>query len=252
MLIFIKYLSVLYSHCLSFNYLFWFLCGRKNREDGSDRGVDCGDWREGGEAAAHGGRHTRLRRRHQQPRLVREEEPRAVHVHTPACYTLLNTLLSQFQHHHQLHRRPVWTLPPRRERSQPQAHRRQPGSLLLLLHLSARPRVSPATWPSSLCQHRLSVHFHPSRNPKMWRLPLTRMPSVSCATSLKPLDVQFMKAIHNKVNVVPVIAKADTLTLKERERLKRRVRETVGYCLRLFCCSCVERRLTASTPKSTE
>lgn len=42
--------------------------------------------------------------------------------------------------------------------------------------------------------------------------------------SLKPLDVQFMKAIHNKVNVVPVIAKADTLTLRERERLKRRVR----------------------------
>lgn len=33
-----------------------------------------------------------------------------------------------------------------------------------------------------------------------------------------------MKAIHNKVNIVPVIAKADTLTLKERERLKKRVR----------------------------
>lgn len=32
-----------------------------------------------------------------------------------------------------------------------------------------------------------------------------------------------MKAIHNKVNIVPVIAKADTLTLKERERLKKRV-----------------------------
>ena len=41
---------------------------------------------------------------------------------------------------------------------------------------------------------------------------------------LKPLDVAFMKAIHNKVNIVPVIAKADTLTLKERERLKKRVR----------------------------
>lgn len=40
---------------------------------------------------------------------------------------------------------------------------------------------------------------------------------------LKPLDVAFMKAIHNKVNIVPVIAKADTLTLKERERLKKRV-----------------------------
>lgn len=39
-----------------------------------------------------------------------------------------------------------------------------------------------------------------------------------------------MKAIHNKVNVVPVIAKADTLTLRERERLKRRVRATVAHC----------------------
>lgn len=41
--------------------------------------------------------------------------------------------------------------------------------------------------------------------------------------SLKPLDVEFMKAIHSKVNIVPVIAKADTLTLRERDRLKRRV-----------------------------
>ena len=40
---------------------------------------------------------------------------------------------------------------------------------------------------------------------------------------LKPLDVAFMKAIHNKVNIVPVIAKADTLTLKEQERLKKRI-----------------------------
>ncbi|KAI3372013.1 hypothetical protein L3Q82_006884 [Scortum barcoo] len=39
---------------------------------------------------------------------------------------------------------------------------------------------------------------------------------------LKPLDVEFMKAIHSKVNIVPVIAKADTLTLRERDRLKRR------------------------------
>ncbi|KAJ6669285.1 hypothetical protein lerEdw1_008094 [Lerista edwardsae] len=44
---------------------------------------------------------------------------------------------------------------------------------------------------------------------------------------LKPLDVEFMKAIHNKVNIVPVIAKADTLTLKERERLKRRILDEI-------------------------
>ncbi|XP_077681745.1 septin-2 isoform X3 [Eretmochelys imbricata] len=44
---------------------------------------------------------------------------------------------------------------------------------------------------------------------------------------LKPLDVEFMKAIHNKVNIVPVIAKADTLTLKERERLKKRILDEI-------------------------
>lgn len=46
---------------------------------------------------------------------------------------------------------------------------------------------------------------------------------------LKPLDVEFMKALHGKVNIVPVIAKADTLTLKERERLKRRVGLTFDH-----------------------
>lgn len=56
------------------------------------------------------------------------------------------------------------------------------------------------------------------------------LPPPFCPPSLKPLDVQFMKAIHNKVNVVPVIAKADTLTLRERERLKRRVRATLAHC----------------------
>ncbi|KAL1790947.1 septin-2 [Sigmodon hispidus] len=44
---------------------------------------------------------------------------------------------------------------------------------------------------------------------------------------LKPLDVAFMKAIHNKVNIVPVIAKADTFTLKERERLKKRILDEI-------------------------
>uniref|UniRef100_A0A6I8PTP5 Septin 5 n=1 Tax=Xenopus tropicalis TaxID=8364 RepID=A0A6I8PTP5_XENTR len=45
---------------------------------------------------------------------------------------------------------------------------------------------------------------------------------------LKPLDVEFMKALHGKVNIVPVIAKADTLTLKERDRLKRRVLDEIA------------------------
>ncbi|XP_031556865.1 septin-2-like [Actinia tenebrosa] len=40
---------------------------------------------------------------------------------------------------------------------------------------------------------------------------------------LRPVDVQFMQALHNKVNIVPVIAKADCLTKHELSRLKRKV-----------------------------
>ncbi|CAG0892072.1 unnamed protein product [Darwinula stevensoni] len=40
---------------------------------------------------------------------------------------------------------------------------------------------------------------------------------------LKPLDIEFMRQLHGKVNIVPVIAKADTLTKKEVLDLKRRV-----------------------------
>ncbi len=40
---------------------------------------------------------------------------------------------------------------------------------------------------------------------------------------LKPLDIAFMRAVHHKLNIVPVIAKADTLTKIEVAKLKRKV-----------------------------
>jgi septin 2 len=42
---------------------------------------------------------------------------------------------------------------------------------------------------------------------------------------MKPLDIEFMKKLHLKVNIVPVIAKADMLTKKEISRLKLRILE---------------------------
>lgn len=42
--------------------------------------------------------------------------------------------------------------------------------------------------------------------------------------SLRPIDVIVMKKLSEVVNVVPVIAKADSLTLEERENFKARVR----------------------------
>ena len=37
-----------------------------------------------------------------------------------------------------------------------------------------------------------------------------------------------MKSLHNRVNIVPVIAKADTLTRKEISRLKKRILDEIA------------------------
>ena len=42
---------------------------------------------------------------------------------------------------------------------------------------------------------------------------------------LKPLDLKFMKNLHSKVNIIPIIAKADSLTEKEMKKLKKRILE---------------------------
>ena len=42
--------------------------------------------------------------------------------------------------------------------------------------------------------------------------------------SLRPMDVQVLKKLGDIANVIPVIAKADTLTLEERQVFKERVR----------------------------
>uniref|UniRef100_H3C7S2 Septin n=1 Tax=Tetraodon nigroviridis TaxID=99883 RepID=H3C7S2_TETNG len=44
---------------------------------------------------------------------------------------------------------------------------------------------------------------------------------------LRPVDVEFMKALHEKVNTIPLIAKADCLTPHEVKKLKDRIREEI-------------------------
>jgi septin family protein len=41
--------------------------------------------------------------------------------------------------------------------------------------------------------------------------------------SLKQLDIEFMRRLHTKVNLIPIIAKADTLTDEEVAEFKERV-----------------------------
>ena len=47
--------------------------------------------------------------------------------------------------------------------------------------------------------------------------------------SLRPIDIIVMKKLSEVVNVVPVIAKSDSLTLEEREAFKQRIRDELVY-----------------------
>ncbi|KAF5388976.1 hypothetical protein D9757_005065 [Collybiopsis confluens] len=47
--------------------------------------------------------------------------------------------------------------------------------------------------------------------------------------SLRPIDVIVMKKLSEVVNVVPVIAKSDTLTIDERDNFKNKIREELVY-----------------------
>lgn len=52
---------------------------------------------------------------------------------------------------------------------------------------------------------------------------------------LKQLDVAFMKQLHEKVNIVPVIAKADTFTPEECERFKATVMQEIrNYGIKIY------------------
>lgn len=43
------------------------------------------------------------------------------------------------------------------------------------------------------------------------------------SVSLKPIDIEFMRQLHTRVNLIPIIAKADTLTDEEIAEFKARV-----------------------------
>ena len=43
--------------------------------------------------------------------------------------------------------------------------------------------------------------------------------------SLKPLDIEFMKRLHDKVNIIPLIAKSDTMTQDECREFKKTVNQ---------------------------
>ena len=58
--------------------------------------------------------------------------------------------------------------------------------------------------------------------------------------SLRPIDIEFMKRLDEFVNIVPVIAKSDTMTLEERDAFKLRVC-TYRMCIKkAFVIVCID------------
>ncbi|TKS68066.1 Neuronal-specific septin-3 [Collichthys lucidus] len=43
--------------------------------------------------------------------------------------------------------------------------------------------------------------------------------------SLRQLDIEFMKRLSHSVNIIPVVAKADTMTIEEKQEFKQRVKK---------------------------
>ncbi|KAL7977552.1 hypothetical protein Chor_009501 [Crotalus horridus] len=48
---------------------------------------------------------------------------------------------------------------------------------------------------------------------------------VKQSEKLRPLDIEFLRAIHDKVNILPVIGKADCLTPSEVQHKKEKIRQ---------------------------
>ncbi|TPX55422.1 hypothetical protein PhCBS80983_g05326 [Powellomyces hirtus] len=66
------------------------------------------------------------------------------------------------------------------------------------------------------------------------RIPDTRIHAVlffiaPTGHALSPLDITVMKKISEVANVIPVIAKSDSLTLEERTAFKRRIKEEIDF-----------------------
>ena len=46
---------------------------------------------------------------------------------------------------------------------------------------------------------------------------------------LKPLDIEFMRTFQHSVNIIPIIAKADTFTIEEKKMFKNKVRFRISF-----------------------
>lgn len=117
--------------------------------------------------------------------------------------------LSQLETDHRLHRSAVRSVLQGREWVEQKEHPGQSSPLLPVFYSTIW------TWVIVDCRFFCTVVLNCGglSCPSFW----------ISALSLRPVDVEFMKALHEKVNTIPLIAKADCLTPNEIKKLKDRV-----------------------------
>ncbi|XP_012661217.1 septin-12 isoform X2 [Otolemur garnettii] len=58
---------------------------------------------------------------------------------------------------------------------------------------------------------------------------------------LRPLDIEFLQRLCRTVNVVPVIARADSLTIEEREAFRHRIQQNMrAHCIDVYPQKCFD------------
>ncbi|XP_069859670.1 septin-12 isoform X2 [Dipodomys merriami] len=64
---------------------------------------------------------------------------------------------------------------------------------------------------------------------------------------LRPLDIEFLRRLCRTVNVVPVIARADSLTIEEREAFRSRIQQNLKtHCIEVYPQKCFDEDINDS------
>ncbi|XP_048188195.1 septin-12 isoform X2 [Perognathus longimembris pacificus] len=64
---------------------------------------------------------------------------------------------------------------------------------------------------------------------------------------LRPLDIEFLQRLCRTVNVVPVIARADSLTIEEREAFRSRIQQNLkAHCIDVYPQKCFDEDINDS------
>ncbi|XP_036885778.1 septin-12 isoform X1 [Sturnira hondurensis] len=108
---------------------------------------------------------------------------------------------------------------------------------------STPPGLGQGPMPQTLQLHSVT-HVIEEKGVKL-KLTVTDTPGfgdqINNDKCLRPLDIEFLQRLCRTVNVVPVIARADSLTIEERENFRRRIQHNLRtHCIDVYPQKCFD------------